>query len=84
MNIESWHETHYDVVVAITSMLHMEGSLPNKVEMEQGIGGLYDLAHDLTDEFEKLHEGKAWDGEFFDEIDEFLGEKLSSPGGKHA
>ena len=43
---------------------------------EQGHGGLYELAEELTDEFELLNKGRVWDGEFFDEIEEFLSEKL--------
>lgn len=80
---ESWCATYYEVVVGIISMLYVEGSIPSQKQKDQGRGGLYELAHDLTDEFEKKFEGRGWDGEFFDAIDEFLGEKLSSPGGNH-
>lgn len=42
---------------------------------EQGIGGLYELARELTDEFESIHKGKNWDGNYFDEIEIFLNNK---------
>jgi hypothetical protein len=42
----------------------------------EGIGGLYQLAEDLTDEFESTHEKREWDGEYYDEIEEFLKTKL--------
>ena len=43
--------------------------------MEQGTGGMYELAEELTDEFEKLNADREWDGEFFDEIEEFITSK---------
>ena len=70
----SWYETFYEVVANIT--FWREGvSLPKRiktVQEEQGTGGLYELAKELTDKFELLHKGREWDGDFFDEIDKFL------------
>jgi hypothetical protein len=40
-----------------------------------GTGGLYELAESLTDDFEKLNAGRLWDGEFFEEIWDFLESK---------
>jgi len=42
----------------------------------QGMGGMWQLAEQLTDEFEKKYEGREWDGEWLETIDEFLKEKL--------
>ena len=70
----SWYETFYEVVANIT--FWREGvSLPKRiktVQEEQGTGGLYELAKELTDKFELLHKDREWDGDFFDEIDKFL------------
>ncbi len=76
---ESWQETHYEVVSEIISYdehgdFHHE--LVRAVMEDKGRGGLYELANDLTDEFETLHQGREWDGEFFEEIENFLDEKL--------
>ena len=75
---DSWQETHYEVVQAITTE-HSKDN-PRGVVKErhdaQGHGGLYELAEELTDEFEKLIEGREWNGEFFDEFDAFLTKKL--------
>lgn len=74
----SWQETHYEVVKAIE--VEQGKDAPKGIVKErheaQGHGGLYELAEELTDEFEKLNEGRKWDGEFFDEIDEFINKKL--------
>jgi len=78
----SWNETHYEVVQSITMEITMEivkdvptGTVAKRHEA-QGHGGLYELAEELTDKFEKLNRGKQWDGEFFDEIDKFTKEEL--------
>jgi hypothetical protein len=75
----SWQETHYEVVAAITSIALDDDNKDNlvyKTYREDGLGGLYELAEDLTDEFELLNKDREWDGEFFDEIERFLDEKL--------
>lgn len=75
---DSWQETHYEVVQAIT--MEQAKDDPQGVVRErhdaQGHGGLYELAKELTDEFEKLNEGRQWDGEFFEEIEKFVQGKL--------
>jgi hypothetical protein len=48
----------------------------NRALREKGHGGLYELAEELTDEFESLNKGREWDGEFFEEIERFLDEKF--------
>lgn len=73
----SWQETHFEAVTAI-AVLNI-GAQVNKVTRIAYTGGtcaLYELAEDLTDKFEKLYEGRAWDGEFFDEIEGFLEKEL--------
>lgn len=37
---------------------------------------MYELAENLTNEFEELNKDKKWNGEFFDEIYSFLTNKL--------
>lgn len=69
---ESWHETHYEVVAHIEATKHIEGSSANLRMENGGTGGLYLLAQEWTDGFEKLHVGREWDGEFFDELAEYL------------
>ena len=75
----SWQETHYEIVAAITYEVahdNINDNLIYKTLREKGHGGLYELANDLTDEFENLHKGCEWDGEFFETIENFLDEKL--------
>lgn len=75
----SWQETHYEVVAAITNEIahdNVNDNLIYKTLRENGHGGLYELAEELTDEFELLNKGREWDGEFFEEIERFLDEKF--------
>jgi hypothetical protein len=68
----SWQETHFEVVTYLTQRLDYSGSISNLAREEGGLGRLYELAEDLTDEFEFKYEGKEWDGDYLDTIDEFL------------
>lgn len=70
----SWMETHHEVVEFIT--LNADNGEVHRRRQLQGIGGIYELAEKWTDEFEKLHEGRQWDGEYFDEVEEFLASKI--------
>jgi len=80
---DDWHETHFEIVASIqTHMNQDEDSVPNilgMTEMMQGLGGLYELAHDWTCEFEQEHKGKQWgiddETEYREAIDEFLDNK---------
>lgn len=39
-------------------------------------GGLWELAEELTDIFQKRNEGREWDGEFFEVMGAFIEENL--------
>lgn len=67
----AWHESHFEFVEIILKAIDTEGSYPHEVHQEHGIGGLYELAHDMTNQFEHLHTGREWNGEFFDEVESF-------------
>lgn len=73
---DSWMETHHEIVEAMCVAVVKEKSLAEKVRSDEGTTGLYKLAEDLTDQFEQLNEGRNWDGEFFDEVQEFATSKL--------
>jgi len=42
-----------------------------------GRGALYELAEDWTNQFEERNKNRDWDGEFFDEIEQFITEKIN-------
>jgi hypothetical protein len=75
----SWQETHYEVVQAIT-IEHMADKRTGLVAYRheaQGHGGLYELAEELTDEFEALHEAEDWvDKGYLETLENWLDEKL--------
>jgi hypothetical protein len=80
---KSWVETHHEVVSEITQALTAEELGPEfknravRVSEEEGTGGIYQLAEALTDKFEELNKGRVWDGEFFDEVNEFMRTELN-------
>lgn len=76
----SWMETHYEVVQAITiewTTPDPKGTIRDKHD-EQGAGGLYELAEELTDEFELKYQGVIWGVvlEYFETLENFLSERL--------
>lgn len=77
----SWQETHYEVVEKLTLVSQVDEDLmPPLISFIYTMGGrgaLYELAEELTDEFEKLNEGREWDGEFFGEIESFIDNALN-------
>lgn len=81
----SWQETHFEVVCEIRRIWgddnfeykNFGGVVLERYEA-QGTGGLYELAQELTDEFELLNKDREWNGEFFCEIEGFLKEKLKA------
>jgi len=72
---EGWMETHHEVVDYLTRMSDIDGSMSDQARERGGIGALYELGEELTDEFEAENEGRAWDGEFYDEVEVFLRKK---------
>lgn len=66
----SYLETFYEIVVGFYSNPHSE------VLIEIKNNQMWAFAMQLTDEFEEINKDRFWDGEFYDEIDEFLNEKL--------
>jgi hypothetical protein len=75
----SWQETHFEIVSAIAKEL-LEDSFESKVLEDrheaQGIGGMWEIAEELTDKFESANIGKLWDGDWFEEIEKFIQKEL--------
>ena len=70
--VESWIETHHEVVSYLARTIDNMESLAYKTRESEGMTGLHTLGIRLTDEFELLHKGTFWDGEYFDLIDKFM------------
>jgi hypothetical protein len=70
----SWQETHFEIVSAIADELLRESEDSKVVELyaTNGRGAVWELAEAMTDKFEALNKGREWDGEFYDELDEFI------------
>lgn len=76
---KSWQETHYEIVSAIDNEWRKEN--PQGVVLERqeayGHGGLYLLAEELTDEFERKYDSEHWQfNDYFETIEKFIQEKL--------
>lgn len=83
---EDWHETHFEIVTAINEELTRYDEDPYRENIvsarmiEQGTGGMYLLAAELTNEFEAKYVGIPWgqDGgrDYHETLEEFLSEKF--------
>lgn len=74
----SWIETHHEVVSFITERLLEDQNADTQINRASAAGGTtgrYTLAEQWTDDFEQANAGREWDGEFFDEIEQFLATK---------
>lgn len=72
-------ETHFEISSQIAKSLELENSEKvTEVHEGSGHGGLYELAQDLTMEFETKYKDYDWSEgiNYFDAIEEFLNEKL--------
>lgn len=60
----AWLETFYEVVAWIEAQLHPDHVAPCPIVTsryeQQGKGGMYELAEELTERFERQHEGVKW------------------------
>ncbi len=72
---ESWYETHYFISNHLEQTEDLKNSLAYQRVTKQGIGGLWELSQELTDEFETINKGRSWDGEWMDELEDWLNKK---------
>jgi hypothetical protein len=73
--VTSYLETHFEIVSHIERNWESNKHLL-VIQQQQGHGGFYELAEEITDAFELKNKGREWDGEFFDEIEEFFFEYI--------
>lgn len=80
--LESYLETHFHIagVIAIElSKPEFDSKVVDDRYAAQGTGGMYELAQELTDEFEVEHEAATMaDSNYFEIIDDFIERKLYS------
>lgn len=76
----NWQETFYEIVDRITVLRMRDDSgqpkLIQQVQSQEGSCGFYDLAINWTNEFEAKNALTEWDGEFYDEVTDFINAKL--------
>jgi len=64
-----------ELAITIEHMKDEPSGIVAERHAEQGHGGLYELAEELTDEFETRYANFEWDGNFFDVIEDYIKEK---------
>ena len=74
-----WIETHFEMVAGIAVEMIKEPVLSTVISKryeDQGRGGMWELAEEMTNKFIEQNKDKVWDGEFFDEIESFIESEL--------
>ena len=73
-----WAETHHQIVCTIHAMINND-TMPNRlldIVDKDGLGGLYELGIELTNEFCRIYENEEWDGDWVDTIIYFTNIKI--------
>ena len=67
--LKSWQETHYEVctILGFNDEDHYENSADQR-----------DACSNWTDEFEQINKGRLWDGEWMEEIEQFVENKIKN------
>lgn len=77
---DSFLETYYNAVIALTEKSYDEhcSDKVRDIYHDTGIGGMYDLAKDLTVKFEKEYKDVIWgeDLDFYDTFEKFIEREL--------
>lgn len=79
----SWRETFFEVVDEISAQLRgnkaddFRKRMQKQYHISESHMDMHELAKLITDEFEQKNKGREWDGEFWDEIEAFIHEKLA-------
>jgi hypothetical protein len=73
-----WAETHHEMVCTIHALITNDTMPIRLLDIidDEGVGGLYALGIDLTNEFCNTYENKEWNGNWIDTIIEFVNAKL--------
>ena len=69
---EDYLETYFEVVQHLVLTLDNEYSKSFSTREAEGFGGVYLLAKEWTDEFQRKYKNYLFDGDWFDIIDDFL------------
>jgi uncharacterized Ntn-hydrolase superfamily protein len=81
--IDSYLEAHHDIVEAIildeeNTDVDSKSDIVTEVRQTIGIGGIYDLAIELTTKFERENKGVSWgdEKEYYDTMEDFIKKEL--------
>ena len=73
-----WAETHHEMVCTMHALITND-TMPTRlldIIDDEGMGGLYALGIDLTNEFCNTYENREWNGDWVDTIIDFVNVKL--------
>lgn len=73
---KDWTDTHFQIVAEITQKHPNSNGLIKRTFGNDGRCGLWDLAEQLTDEFQTIHKEEKWiKKDYYETLNEFLNSK---------
>ena len=79
--IFNWKDTFFEVSGMIAFMRYKQNGTDKRWDklndQLQGSPGFRDLAVSLTNQFEEMNTGREWDGEFYEEIEDFVEDSIN-------
>lgn len=77
VGIEDWQEVHFEVVAFLVENRDNEETMAYSISEDEGIGGLYEKAMELTYLFVETNKDVNWglDKDWYDTLEEFFEEQ---------
>lgn len=72
---QDWAETHFEISAWLALQIENNTDLAVQVYGNHGRGGFYELAWELTQDFQDLHGDYEWDGDYFEALEDYLKQK---------
>lgn len=74
---DSWIETYSEMSRLVRESINNENTLIKPLYVKNGYGLIYELSKELTDKFEEAYNGKIWDGDWFDTVEEYFNNRFN-------
>lgn len=76
-DLDTFLETHYEIAAAIERGIDSENPFLMAQYDLHGTGFKWETAKAWAEEFQLIHKGRIWDGEWLDTLEEFISEKIN-------
>jgi hypothetical protein len=72
---ECYLESHYEITAAI-ERAEDKALMEEDINLFDGMGSKWQAAQEFTTEFERTNQARQWDGEWHDELEQYMANKI--------